>query len=208
MSHWVAYPLNAKLLEGGYGRYDNKGGGFPPDPALTELGMRQPELWDHSYGGGWTRGHQIPSADRQVEKANISTFYVSNMTPQQYDFNGGIWGNLEGRVRTYAKSSDTLYVVTGCHITNDSGWSGDRGGMCVRVPSAYYKALLRKKGSAYSAMAFYLPHSQSIASGSFSDYAISVTELEKKVGLDFFATLPVVVGNEEAARIEGTIAKW
>ena len=215
VSHWVAYPLNAGLLKGSYGRYDQHGGSFGPDPILRELGMTQPDLWNGSYGGGWTRGHQIPSADRQEnEKVNMCTYYVTNMTPQQYDFNGGIWANLEGRVRSYAKSCDTLYVVTGCHITSDSDWSGRNGGVAARVPVAYYKALLRLKGGSYTAAAYYLPHSKSIAGGQFSDYAISVSDLEKKVGVDFFAVLPTLVGSKEAAAaIENAdpntvVAKW
>ena len=215
ISHWVAYPLNAGLLKGNYGRYDSKSyGGFPQDPILQNLGMTQPELWDHSYGGGWTRGHQIPSADRQEnEKVNMCTYYVTNMTPQQYDFNGGIWASLESRVRTYAKNSDTLYVVTGCHITSDSGWSGHSGGVAARVPSAYYKAFLRLKGGSYTAAAYYLPHSKSIASDPYADYLISVSDLEKKVGVDFFAVLPTVVGKDQASAIEKAdpktvVSKW
>lgn len=214
VSHWVAYPLNSGLLTGKYGRYDQHGGGFPPDPILESLHMTQPELLNHSYGGGWTRGHQIPSADRQEsENVNKCTYYVTNMTPQQYDFNGGIWANLEGRVRAYSKNADTLYVVSGCHLTSDSSWSGMSGGVAARVPSAYYKALLRLKGGSYSAAAYYLPHSKDIASDDFAKYAVSVSELEKIVGVDFFATLPAVVGKEQAAAIESAnpstvVSKW
>lgn len=214
VSHWVAYPLNAGLLKGNYGRYDSRGGGFPEDPILKSLGMKQPELWNHSYGGGWTRGHQIPSADRQEnESVNMCTYYVTNMTPQQYDFNGDIWASLEGRVRSYSKNCDTLYVVTGCHITSDSGWSGMNGGVAARVPSAYYKALLRLKGGAYTAAAYYLPHSRDISADDYANYIISVRDLENKVGVDFFATLPTVVGKDQAAAIESAdpktvVSKW
>ena len=214
VSHWVAYPLNKDLKKGSYGRYDSRGGGFPKDPILNELGMKQPDLWSSSYGGGWTRGHQIPSADRQENEAvNMCTYYSTNMTPQQYDFNGGIWADLESRVRSYSNNADTLYVVTGCHITSDCGWSGSNGGVVARVPSAYYKALLRLKGGSYSAAAYYLPHSKDIASDNFSNYSLSVSELEKLVGVDFFATLPAVVGKDQAAAIESAnpstvVSKW
>ena len=214
VSHWVAYPLNKDLRKGSYGRYDSHGGGFPKDPILNELGMKQPDLWSSSYGGGWTRGHQIPSADRQENEAvNMCTYYSTNMTPQQYDFNGGIWADLESRVRSYSNNADTLYVVTGCHITSDCGWSGSNGGVAARVPAAYYKALLRLKGGSYSAAAYYLPHSKDIASDNFSNYSLSVSELEKLVGVDFFATLPAVVGKDQAAAIESAnpstvVSKW
>lgn len=214
VSHWVAYPLNKSLHSGNYGRYDqHTGGGFPKDPILEDLGWDQPDIFSRSYGGGWTRGHQIPSADRQQEKANIATYYCTNMTPQQYDFNGGIWANLESKVRNYADRSDTLYVCTGCDLSDALGWSGSNGGMRVRVPGAYYKALLRKKGDSYSAVAFYLPHSQSIANGIFMDYIISVDELEAKTGVDFFANLALQLGKDAAAAIEAadpktTVQSW
>ena len=234
VSIWVAYPLNTNLMTGKAGRYEENGREvFPQDPILKNLGMKQPDLYSNSYGGsdtvtgapadgleGWTRGHQIPSFDRQQSvNSNKATFFGTNMTPQQYDFNGGIWAKLEGRVRSYAKSSDvsdTLYVCTGCDLSNSLGWSSFKSGVSARVPGAYYKALLRKKGNSYSAAAYYLPHDYSIAFGSDKDldkYLISVSELEKKVGVDFFATLPAVVGKEQAAAIEsadpGTVvSKW
>lgn len=69
-------------------------------------------------GNHIARGHQIPSADRLSSfSANSMTFYGTNMTPQiQNGFNGDIWAVLEGKVRSWANRSDTLYVVTGCVI--------------------------------------------------------------------------------------------
>lgn len=232
VSHWVAYPLNKGLRSGNYGRYDSEthGGTFIADPILTSMNLRQPNLSSRSYGGsdtmvgaprdgveGWARGHQIPSYDRQdCEGANKATYYVTNITPQQYDFNGKIWATLEGLVRKYGDSSDTLYVVTGCDISNSPGWSGSNSGVAARVPGAYYKALLRLKNNTYSAAAYYLPHSYDIAFGSQSDlskYLISVSDLEKKVGVDFFAILPTVVGKDQASAIEKAdpktvVSKW
>lgn len=214
VSHWVAYPLNAGLLKGNYGRYDSNGGGFPDDPILTDLGMKQPHLYSSSYGGGWTRGHQIPSADRQEKEAvNMATYYVTNMTPQQYDFNGEIWARLEGKVRTYAKNCDTLYVCTGCDIHQPLGYTGNKSGVSAAIPSAYYKALLRRKGNDWSAVGYYLPHSKEIAGGDFQQYSMSIEALEKKTGVDFFANLPSFLGKEKAAAIEkadpnSTLENW
>ena len=210
VSRWVAYPLNTDLLKGKYGRYDE----FIDDPILTALQMKQPYLTAGSYGGGWTRGHQIPSADRQEGMdVNRSTFYATNMTPQQYDFNGEIWARLEGKVRTYAKNCDTLYVVTGCDIRNPQGYTGNKSGVSVAIPSAYYKALLRRKGNDWSAVGYYLPHSKDIAGGDFQQYSMSIEALERKTGVDFFAVLPTVLGKDKAAAIEKadpntTLANW
>ena len=209
VSLWVAYPLNASLLEGNYGRYDT----FIDDPILTGLKMTQPYLTSGSYGGGWTRGHQIPSADRQKADSNKSTFYATNMTPQQYDFNGEIWARLEGKVRVYAKNCDTLYVCTGCDIRKPLDYTGNKSGVNVAIPSAYYKALLRRKGNDWSAVGFYLPHTASIAGDNFLNYSMSIEALEKKAGVDFFAHLPAILGKEKAAAIESadpntTLANW
>ena len=167
-----------------------------------------------SYGGGWTRGHQIPSADRLTYAANVSTFVPTNMTPQDYDFNCYIWADLEGKVRDYASTSDTLYVVTGCDV-RDSWLKTDskNTGFQVTVPTAYFKALLRKKGTDYAAVGFYLPHDTSIAGGNYMNYILSVDALEEQTGMDFFVNLPVVLGKDRADAIEAadprqTVKNW
>lgn len=215
VSWWVAYPLNSGLLKGSSGRSDWQA----TDPLLPASAVC--DLSSGSYGGGWTRGHQIPSADRQMSyAANASTFYPTNLTPQNYDFNGGdnysgIWVRLEGQVRTYAGRCDTLYVVTGCDVRNSTQWSGTRGGHAAKVPTHYYKALLRKKGSNYSAIAFHIPHTgdSSVCLADIMDYVCSIDELEQKTGVDFFVNLPTLLGKETADGIESadpaqTVKSW
>ena len=207
VSVWVAYPLNPALI--GSGSRTNAWG---LDPLLpTSI---QPNLTGGSYGGGWTRGHQIPSADRLNYAANVSTFYGTNMTPQDYNFNAGIWADLEGRIRTYASTADTLYVVTGCVLEGSTRSSGNSSGFYVKVPAAYFKAVLQKSTSTavghkgYRAAAFYLPHDTNISSGNFLDYLITVDELEEKTGIDFFVNLPALLGQSEANAIEAETPSW
>lgn len=207
VSVWVAYPLNRALI--GSGSRSNAWGFDPLLPTSI-----QPNLTGGSYGGGWTRGHQIPSADRLNHAANVSTFYGTNMTPQDYDFNAGIWADLEGRIRTYSSTADTLYVVTGCVLEGSSRTSGSSSGFSVKVPAAYFKAVLQKSTSTavghkgYRAAAFYLPHDSSISKGNYLDYLISVDELEKKTGFDFFVNLPAALGKAEADAIESETPSW
>ena len=161
-----------------------------------------------TYGGGWTRGHQIPSADRYNTAANKSTFYPTNMTPQEYNFNAKIWANLEQKIRDYAVSSDTLYVVTGCVLDGSTTYSGSNSGFTVKVPAAYFKAALQKSTSTsvgrsgWRAAAWYLPHDSGIASGRFTDYVMTVDALEAKLGYDLFVNLPAKVGKTLADQIE------
>ena len=191
MSLWVAYPLNNSLKGSGTGRTD--AWGF--DKLLPA--EAQPDLRNGSYGGGWTRGHQIPSADRQRNYAeNASTYVSTNMTPQAYDFNGGIWANLEGKVRNYAAMADTLYVVTGALFDKSTSASGNNSGFRVKVPTHYFKALLYKGSSTYAKdtdgylmAGFLLPHDNSIAGGNCLNYRMSIDELEQQTGIDFFPNL-------------------
>ena len=202
LSPWVAYPHNSSLKGSSTSRSDAWGW----DALLPhEL---QPDLTQRSYGGGWTRGHQIPSADRLGSyAANASTFVPTNMTPQEWNFNGGIWANLEGKVRNYAAQSDTLYVVTGCLFEDSTTYTGANSGFIVKVPTHYYKALLFRGSSKYAtdgfmAAAFLLPHDGGLANGNPLDYLYSVDELEERTGIDFFPNLKKMIGTEKADAIE------
>ena len=201
LAPWVAYPLNKALI--GNGSRTNAWGYDPLLPSSW-----QQAIVNGAYGTGHTRGHQLPSADRLTYAANVSTFYATNMTPQDYDFNCGIWANLENKVRSYASSSDTLYVVTGCVVDGKSPTLRDREDHPVRVPSAYFKALLRyMPGSTlgyggYMACGFFFAHTSSIANDNFVNYIMSIDELEEKTGIEFFVNLPEAVGADNARKIK------
>ena len=204
LSPWVAYPLNNSLK--GSGSRSNAWGFDPLIPSTL-----QPNITGGSYGGGWTRGHQIPSADRlKTYAANASTFVSTNMTPQDYDFNSYIWAGLEGKVRDYAAKSDTLFVVTGCLYSGSTRTSGTSSGFAVKIPTHYFKALLYYGPSTYAvadrfmAAGFLLPHSAGIADDDALDYIMTIDELEQKTGFDFFPNLVVRIGQTKADRVEST----
>lgn len=208
---WVAYPL----CKWNIGNNIKRTNAWGLDPLLPE--GKQPVLYRGFSKGNnlwYARGHQIPSADRLTSyESNSMTFYGTNMTPQIQDgFNGDIWATLEGKVRSWANSSDTLYVVTGCVIDYPEGqtvkYALDNYGKKVSVPTAYYKVVLRYMKnstvgySGYSACAVWLDHKVYSTKNIDSKYSMSVKDLEKKVGMDFFVNLPAVVGEEMAAKIE------
>ena len=208
---WVAYPLCVWNMSGKSGRTD----AWDLDPLLPA--NKQPVLtrgFSDGNAGWFARGHQIASADRQTSySSNAMTFYGTNMTPQiNNGFNADIWANLEGKVRSWAGRSDTLYVVTGCVIDYKKGetvkYAVDNYGKKVTVPTAYYKVVLRYMKnstvgySGYSACAVWLDHKVYSTKNIDSKYSMSVKDLEKKVGMDFFVNLPAVVGEEMAAKIE------
>lgn len=208
---WVAYPL----CKWNIGNNIKRTNAWGLDPLLPE--GKQPVLYrgfSKGNNGWYARGHQIPSADRLTSyESNSMTFYGTNMTPQIQDgFNGDIWATLEGKVRSWANSSDTLYVVTGCVIDYKDGetvkYALDNNGKKVTVPTGYYKVVLRYRAnstfgySGYSACAILFDHKVYSDKRITSEYSMSVDDLEKKTGIDFFVNLPAKVGEETTARIE------
>ena len=208
---WVAYPL----CKWNIGNNIKRTNAWGLDPLLPE--GKQPVLYrgfSKGNNGWYARGHQIPSADRLTSyESNAMTFYGTNMTPQiQEGFNGDIWATLEGMVRSWANKSDTLYVVTGCVIDYKDGetvkYALDNNGKKVTVPTGYYKVVLRYRAnstfgySGYSACAILFDHKVYSDKRITSEYSMSVDDLEKKTGIDFFVNLPAKVGEETTARIE------
>lgn len=208
VAHWVAYPLNKTLLSGSCGRSDAWG----LDPKLPE--KYQPVLIGTI--SGYQRGHQIPSADRQILEYNKETYYGTNMTPQNGGLNTGVWSSLEMYVRDCSRSFDTLYVVTGCVVKSGSRTVKDNRGKSISVPDGYFKALLgysknRTVGitnstSGYTGIAFYFNNTS--YSGSYMNQSMTIDELERKTGFDFFVNLPSAIGASKAAKVESTLDGW
>lgn len=204
-SYWVAYPLCSGHL--GTGR-DEDWGFDPLIPQSLQTSVRR--SYGASYGSGnfYARGHQIPNGDRNgVRPMMRQTYFSTNMTPQiQNRFNGGIWASLEGRVRGFVPSGDTLYVVTGAAF-NKIGENREivmitnrNDNKRLPVPNYYWKVVLkvrRNSGTvtAASAIGFWFVHEET--SGSPDEYAKSVDQIERWTGFNFFVNLPVAL--QEAA---------
>lgn len=213
LAMWVAYPLCVSHTSG-TGRSE----AWNWDPKIPH--QYQMDLFKGypSKGlNGYDRGHQLPSADRLFNStANVQTFYFTNMTPQLGDFNQKIWADFEDAVRSYASKCDTLYVVTGCSI---SGYkkTASYGGTTQPVPTGYYKALLAytKRGGRYgvwNAMGFFLEHKESsvldpTGERNWKKFAMSIDQLESKLGYNFFANFEKEVGSEIANAVEAQTPK-
>lgn len=186
---WVAYPL-VKAHVSGEKRSDK----WDFDPLV-------PHRWQgevsYSYSG-YDRGHQIPSADRLCNmEANEQTFYYTNITPQNKNFNQGIWETLESLVRDRLSDCDTMFVVTGCVLSTEEEptivYTKDNQGKDVAVPKIYYKVLLSyKAGSAnggYSGIGFWLENRSYGSEEIGRSHACTIDEIESRIGIDFFVNL-------------------
>ena len=202
-SLWVAYPLHKSHTSGeGNRNYSS----FGYDPKVDD--EVQANLGRGSYNGSYDRGHQLPAAARKCSQQMMDqTFYATNMTPQQSNFNQNKWGALEGRVRNMV-CSDTLYVVTGAyfgtqHHSSIASKTTDKSGNNCPTPTHYYKALLRtKKGNTgkcineitdaneLRAIVFWFEHENTGNDTNItSSDCITVAELEEITGFTFFPML-------------------
>ena len=196
-SMWVAYPLEARHM-GSYSRPDS----WSYNPYLET--SYQVDLRSHSYNDNYSRGHLIPNASRNgIEAMQLQTFYVTNSVPQiQNSFNGGIWNSLEQALQGIAESQ-TLYIVTGVafnkvgetkSITYTTAKDDTKS---VPVPNYFYKVVLKvskdDNGTVTSAstVGFWFEHKT--YSDSYTNYAVSVDQIEQWTGFDFFANLPDAV---------------
>ncbi|AXG68275.1 nuclease [Kordia sp. SMS9] len=176
-AEWVAYELKKNQLV----YTDFKRPYFEQDEAVPTESAH----WRNYKNSGYDRGHLCPAADRKYTKAAFTeTFLTSNISPQQHEFNAGVWNRLEQKVRYWAKKYDGVYVVTGGILENNLKTIGSEA---VAVPKYFYKILLDNSGGNTKIIAFLLPHK--VSNKPLYEYVVSVDELEKRTGIDFFPEL-------------------
>lgn len=203
-SMWVAWPLTSSHTSG-----SGSTSKWYYNPNIQE--NKQVNITTYAYekmynAGTYARGHQCPNADRKSDDTmNKQTYYSTNQTPQiQNGFNGGIWSSLENATRNLLSSTDTVYVVTGptyrkvggsetiTYLTGASGQNANPSSL--PVPNYYWKALLKVKRSgttitSASAIGFWFEH-KVYSNSSYTNYAVSVDQIEAWTGFDLFANLP------------------
>ena len=142
--------------------------------------------WRNYKNSGYDRGHLCPAGDRRYSiEAYNQTFFTSNISPQDREFNAGIWNRLEQKVRFWAEKYDGVYVVTGGILQGNLKTIGDEN---VSVPNEFYKIVVDITDGKHKAIAFVIPNKPS--DKSFYEYVVSIDEIEAKTGIDFFPNLP------------------
>ena len=177
-AEWVAYVLDKSHLT-----YDDrKRPYFIEDPYVTSKSAD----WRNYKGSGCDRGHLVPAGDRRFSlQAYNETFYTSNISPQDREFNSGIWNDLEQQTRRWAKQYGTLYIFTGGVLESGLEEIGDED---VDVPNTFYKIIVRKKGDKIYSLSFLIPNKPQFTS--LRNFVVSVDDIEQATGIDFFNQLP------------------
>lgn len=188
-AEWVAYLLKKEHLTGNRRRRPF----FIEDLKVTTKSAD----WRNYKGSGYDRGHLCPAGDRRFsEQAYNETFYTSNISPQDRDFNAGIWNRLENQVRNWAKRYDELFIVTGGVLEPGLKEIGNED---VDVPRYYYKIIARGNPQDPKILAFLFLGKESTKA--LRQFIVSVDDIEKRTGIDFFKDLPIQV----QARLESSV---
>ena len=193
-AEWVAYVLEPFHLT----HDDRKRPYFIEDPWVKSKSAD----WRNYRGSGYDRGHLCPAGDRRFSaSAYDETFYTSNITPQDKDFNAGVWNRLEMQVRYWCKMYGPLYIITGGVLEQGLAVIGDED---VAIPDLYYKIVARGKPNNLKMLAFLIPHKES--NSALENFVVPVDQIEELTGIDFFKNLqdPIETKLEEQTKM----ANW
>ena len=192
---WVAYRLKKEQLAS---RKDYNRPFFLPDPAI-KTGSNTSE--DFS-GSGFERGHLVPAADMSFDSiAFAETFLLSSIVPQRRGCNQGIWKELEKQTRSWAYRYNDVYIVSG-PVFNYEAETPVIKNSRIAVPSHFYKIIFVYNDTLKAMSAYLVPNEMS--EKPLSTYRVSVDEIEKMTGIDFFQNM---LNDREEENLESRINK-
>jgi endonuclease G len=150
---------------------------FHPEEKLPEA-LRS-ELKDYIHSG-YDRGHMSPSHDMPTITAQNESFSMANMIPQNPKNNQILWEGIEAATRTLAKSSNSIYVITGPAFI---GSKLTRLNHRVFIPTHIFKAIYNEETG--EAAAYLVKNSPDM-----SYDVVSINDLSKIIEIDVFPGLP------------------
>ncbi|WP_281989395.1 DNA/RNA non-specific endonuclease [Aquimarina aggregata] len=193
-AEWVAYELKKEHLINN----DFKRPYFEQDKKVRSSSAD----WRNYKKSGYDRGHLCPAGDRRFSyDAFEETFLTSNVTPQNHEFNSGVWNKLEQKVRYWAKKYDGVYVVTGGVLSKDLKSIGYEA---VSVPEYFYKIILDKSAATPKMIAFLVPHQKT--NEGLTKFVVPTDKIEKLTGIDFFPELDDTL--EKKLEASSSLKNW
>ena len=182
--NWVSWELTSEETTGEVSRTNT----FYNDPEIDGC----PDTSDYSYSG-YDRGHMAPAGDMKWSKqAMDDTFFLSNICPQAKQLNTGSWKNLEEKCRTWAQIDGKIYIVCGPII--DEKPMELIGDSKVWVPSRFFKVIIAPYSTPARGIGFIMSNGK--VEGGMQVCAVTIDEVERITGHDFFSSLPDELEND------------
>lgn len=190
MADWVGYQLTPAMVAGAA----TTSRSWKADPWLPAEETLEPPDYDGANEALQVdRGHQAPLANFRGTPSWADTNYLSNITPQKSLLNQQAWRLLEEDEREYVvRNGGTIFVMTGPFYEREMP-KLPKADEEHAVPSGYWRilAIPTSEGSPtpIRVAAFVFDQETPGRRPSVSD-AVTVREVERRTGLDFFWTLP------------------
>jgi endonuclease G len=204
---WVGWNIDGSGLR----KLSRKNVPFILDPRVPDEFQAGDELY---AGNRLDRGHIARRADllwgglAEAKKANVDSFFFTNITPQMDDFNqgakGGLWGQLEDAVFADTDVDNLKVSLFGGPVFRDD----DREFRTVKIPRQFWKVIAFVEGGKLKAKAFILTQNldelEALELNQFKVFQVALTEIESRCGLTFPAALKAAdsVGEKLARRPE------
>src|SRR5690606_5385223 len=115
--------------------------------------------------------------------------------------NRHLWKDLEGKVRDWATQYDKVYVTTGPILSKEDLKLPNTS---ISIPQSFYKVILEVQEPEIKAIGFIIP--QDFDSSEPCSYAMSVADVEKATGIDFFPALPDDI--ERKVESDSDFSQW
>ena len=199
--NWVAYELDARQIVAGQDRCNC----FTADPTLPA----DKQIFTSDYtNGGFDRGHMTRSFDRTAANGdNASTFYLTNIVPQQADLNQGVWARFENKLGDSATiGGRAVYIITGPLYSRSHGLTFLKNEGKVAIPDSTWKIALigpRTGGNPFTRgnvqswddlagltiLAVNMPNVSGVRNDSVDVYYTTVRKIEEATGYDFLTLL-------------------
>ncbi|AAX17738.1 DNA/RNA non-specific endonuclease [Borrelia turicatae] len=203
-SEWVAYQLKREMVELALTLLREKkitrSKNFFEDQDIKGIA---PKLSDY-LKSGYDRGHIVSSADMSFSKdAMLDTYFLSNISPQQREFNSGIWLKLEQLVRKWAILKEKIYIVSAGILTENKGFIGKNK---ILVPKNFYKIVLSlNNNNFYDILAFIIPNEKA-QDLELRNYVVNVNLIEEKTKINFFAKLDAEI--KKIIKMKKDVRSW
>ena len=193
--NWVAWTLTKEHTYGQQQRQDER---FEEDPGVPE----PRSTYQDYYNSQLDRGHMCPAGDNKWDRqAMTESFLMTNICPQNHGLNKEDWNTLEIQCRTWARRFGELTIVCGPIYEDENPRRIGRNK--VVVPSAFFKVVYRPRPKP-CAIGFIFSNNGN--SQPWRQQAVSIDEVERRTGINFFPDLPDDV--EDSVEAMDDVKEW
>lgn len=190
---WAAYRVNARRLDQSF-----------PRPSRFEVDQRTRSRVRHDdfTRSGWDRGHMVPNhaiASRFGPEAQRETFLMTNVAPQAPALNQGPWRLLEEVISDRAAIAfEELWVIVGPIYEREPRTLSSG----VRIPDAFFCIVVDELPTTPRMQAFVMSQ-ETPRNANFRQFVVTVDQVQRLSGWDFFHELPDHLERELEAKNPG-----